>query len=170
MKESLLQKRAIVFKLLILVSAMTLSYLAGALTPRAWTQGARDDLPLPYIQVDYMKVKPGNLQSYLAIEQLWRPVHEELIRTGKKKAWALYGRAFAGANDEYNYLTLNIFDAFEQMENQYPPDIFKKVHTDKDPEEIDQKTAKARTQVRSDVWILIDEVGLAGPVPDMTRK
>jgi hypothetical protein len=170
MKRPIIRTRVTVFKLLAIAAAMAFSYVAGALTPHAWTQSAKTDLPFPYIQVDYMKVEPGKLQAYLSIEQRWRPVHEELIRTGKKKAWALYGRAFAGANDEYNYLTLNIFDAFEQMENQYPPDIFEKVHTDQNPADIDRQTAEARTQVRSDVWILIDEVGLSPESGDMTRK
>jgi hypothetical protein len=146
--------RAVVFLIVI-----ALSFLAGTLSPVAWTQ-SKATVPLQYIQVDYMKVPEGNLQKYLEIEQLWRPVHEELIRTGNKKAWALYGLPFAGANDEYNYLTLNIFEEFEQMENQYPPEIFERVHPGRNYEEINERTLDARTQVRSDVWILVDQTGL----------
>ena len=147
------------FKTVVFTMAIALAYIAGTLTPVALTQN-QATVPLQYIEVDYMKVPEGGLQEYLEIEQLWRPVHEELIKTGKKKAWGLYGLPFAGANDEYNYVTLNIFEQFEQMENQYPPDIFSRVHPGMNYEQIDAKTLKARTQVRSDIWILVDQVGL----------
>jgi len=159
MRVSTLFNKVALFKASAFLIVIALAYLAGTLTPLAITQ-SQATVPLQYIQVDYMKVPEGNLQKYLEIEKLWRPVHNELITLGKKKAWALYGLPFAGANDEYNYLTLNIFEEFEQMENQYPPEIFSQVHPDKNQEEIDQKTREARTQVRSDVWILVDQIGL----------
>jgi hypothetical protein len=145
-----------ILKLVALAAVMAVSYLAGNLTSPAWTQGTISQ----YVQVDYMKVEPGKLQSYLELEQLWKPVHEELVKAGKKKSWALYGVAFAGAKDEYNYLTVNVFDRFEDIEDQYPPEFFKRAHPDKDPEAINQKTVETRTMVYSDVWILIDEVGM----------
>ncbi len=140
-----------------LILVIATAYLAGTLASPAFTQA-----PTPqYIEVGYMKVDAGKEQEYLELEQLWKSVHQELVKAGKKKSWSLYGVGFSGTQSEYNYVTVSVFDKWQDLENQYPNEFFTKAHPNMTLDEISVKTVNARQLVRNEVWTLIDHAGIS---------
>jgi hypothetical protein len=97
------------------------SFLAGTLvsTGRAQTSPRK---PPKYIQVDYMKVQPGNEGDYMKVEQEgWKPIHQERIKQGKLHSWYFFGVDFpSGTETKYNYVTVNTFDQWGQVETRTP--------------------------------------------------
>ena len=139
---------------------IVLSFLAGTLvtTGRA-QQSARK--PPKYIEVDYMKVQPGHEEEYVKLEQeQWKPMHQERIKQGKIRSWYLFGVNFpSGSETKYNFVTINTFDQFGQLENPYADfeQLAGKVHPGTNLEDLGARTGKARDMVRSEVWELIDQ-------------
>src|SRR5206468_5092366 len=80
------------------------SFLAGTMVPAAGTQSSATPTPsnaVKYVEVDYMKVDPAKTTEYLKIEQdLWKPLHQELVKKGQVKSWTLYGVQFPSGTDE----------------------------------------------------------------------
>ena len=136
--------------------SMVAAFLTGTLVPSVQSQSET----ARYLRVGYMKVKPGNQQEYLRLEQdVWKPIHEHLVKNGKKKSWFLYGvRSPGGTNQEYNFVTLNVFDTWQDLETPGYPTAVREVHPDKKPEDIGDRTRAARDQVRTEIWALMERV------------
>jgi len=114
--------------------------------------------PAEYIQVNFMNVEQGKHSEYESIEKdVWMPIHEESIRSGKTVGWGLFSALFPrGAGREYQYLTLNTFSDYSyifELDFSIP---FKAIHPDKDYHEMTRKTREVRTIVRTELWDLID--------------
>jgi hypothetical protein len=141
-----------------LALVIALSFLVGTLVPRVSSQTNANK----YLEVDYMKVESGNDEEYLKVEQdLWKPIHKERLKNGAIKSWALYGLRFPSGEDEkYNYMTVNVFDKFDRLEDPYGnfPELMKKAHSGKDMGDLINRTGKSRRLVRSEVWVQIDRV------------
>jgi hypothetical protein len=141
-----------------LAMVITMSFLAGTLvrTVSSQAQGTK------YIQVDYMKVEPGNDEEYQKVElDLWKPIHKERLKSGAIKSWALYGLRFPSGEDEkYNYMTVNVFDKFDKLESPFEnlSNLMKKAHPGKQMDDFGSRTTKSRRLVRSEVWVQIDRV------------
>jgi len=92
-----------------------------------------------YLLVDYMKVNPGKEGNYYRLEHdIWNPIHQEFVKSGKKRFWSFYGVRFpSGADEKYDYVTVNGFDNFAQVEAPYTslPEVLKKVHPNTKMEE-----------------------------------
>ena len=136
------------------------SFLAGTLvTAGRAQQSARK--PPKYIEVDYMKAAPGHENEYVKLEQeQWKPMHQERIKQGKLHAWYFFGVDFpSGSENKYNFITINAFDQWGQMENPYADlaQLFQKAHPGASLQDLGAQTGKARDIVRSEVWELIDE-------------
>jgi len=116
--------------------------------------------PAQYIQVNFMKVEPGMESEYEELEKdIWLPIHNESILLRKTVGWGLWSALFPrGAGRPYQYITLNTFSDYSyvfELDFSIP---FRAIHPDKDYSEISEKTRKARTIVRSELWDLIDYV------------
>lgn len=133
------------------------SFFAGTLVPAVST----DTKSAKYIEVDYMKTNPGKDADYLKIEQeMWKPLHQERIKQGLVRSWSLYRVQFpSGAAEKYDYVTVNAFDQFGQLENPYAnfDKVLTKVHPGVKVDDLGDRTEKARSLVRSEVWVLIDK-------------
>jgi hypothetical protein len=132
------------------------SFFVGTLVPAAST----DTKAAKYFEVAYMKASPGKDADYLKIEQeMWKPLHQELIKQGMVRSWSLYGLQFpSGTAEKYDYVTVNAFDQFGQLENPYAnfDKALTKVHPGVKVDDFIDRTEKARNLVRSEVWVLID--------------
>ena len=142
-----------IFKTFGLLLVIVASYLAGTLTSPALTQSR----PPQYLVVDYMKVEPGKEQEYLDLEKLWKTVHQELIKAGKRKSWSLYGVGFTGTGNEYNYVTFNVYDKYGDLENPYPAEFLAKAYPNMGLSEVISRVTTVRKLVRSELWTLIDQ-------------
>ena len=104
----------------------------------------------PLIVVDLMKVEPENASSYVEIEQnIWKPIHQERIKKGLIVGWVMYEVMYAGSDDPYNYVTVNVYANPPNLENPYQGMVFKDIHPDKDLNAEMEKTAKLRKVTRS---------------------
>ena len=114
-----------------------------------------------YVEVDYMKAEPGKDSDYVHMEQdVWKQLHQERIKNGQIKSWALYGLRFpAGAEERYDYVTINTYDRFAQLESPFAGvgPMLTKLRPNMKLEDLVRQTQNARKVVRVDVFELIDE-------------
>ena len=116
-----------------------------------------------YLTVDCMK---STSPDYVDVEQnIWKPMHQELVHQGRKNTWALYGVRF-GSRDECDYYTVSTFVGSDAMQSDLAdlPALFAKVHPEGDFDEAMAKTQASRTVVRTELWM-----GLAGIRPENFR-
>jgi len=122
-----------------------------------------------YSVVDYMKVKPENINSYLELEQkIWKPMHEERIRLGIIAGWYLYAIQFTGTNNEYNYVTIVVYDNINNLENPWSASIPGAVHPNKEVVDILKESNVVRSRVRIEMYELIasaPEIPMEKPSP-----
>jgi len=137
------------------------SFIAGTLVPAGRAQQGTQKPP-KYIEVDYMKATPGHEDEYLKLErEQWKPIHQERIKEGKIHSWYLFGVRFpSGSESKYDFVTVNTFDQFGQMENSYADieQVMSKVHSGINVNDFASRTNKSRDLVRSEVWELIDQL------------
>lgn len=101
------------------------------------------------IEVDYMKVKPGQEGTYVTLEQnVWKPIHQERIRKGIIVGWILYQVMYAGADDPYNFVTINVYTNPSNLENPYAGIDFEKIHPGKNITKETENTYNSRTLTR----------------------
>lgn len=113
-----------------------------------------------YIEVDFMKVKPGNEGAYVAAEEnIWVPIHKEFIKAGTRAGWSLWGNAFpSGAGMDYQYTTVNYFADFSKIGMADYTAAFEKAHKGKSMDELGKQTTDLRDLVRSELWQTLDVV------------
>jgi hypothetical protein len=61
----------------------------------------------------FMKVTPGQNSEYLEVEQEWKKFHQRAVEEGVYMGWQLWRKLHAGANDPYDYITLQWYDSYE---------------------------------------------------------
>jgi hypothetical protein len=145
--------------------SIVLAFVAGTLVPipRSSTILAQSTQAqsAKYVEVDYMKTQPGKEADYVRMErETWKAIHQERIKNGQLRSWALYSVRFpAGDDEKYDYITVNAFDRFAQLENPYSDfeRMLTKVHPNRKMSDLEQEIGSARRLVRSDIWQLIDE-------------
>jgi L-rhamnose mutarotase len=117
-------------------------------------------VPYKYLQVNFMKVKQGEENAYINVENsVWKPVHEELAKTGSKSGWSVWSIIYPGGyGTEYQYLTVDDFSEFTQIKMAGYESAFGKVHAGKNPAELMDQTNKSRILVRSELWESLDSV------------
>jgi hypothetical protein len=102
-----------------------------------------------FIEVDFMKVKPGEEGNYVELEQsVWKPLHQDRINKGVIVGWILYQLMYTGAADAYNFATVNVYANPDHLEDPYKGVNFEKVHPGKDLKKEFEKTLNARVLVK----------------------
>ncbi len=115
-------------------------------------------VPFNYIQVDFMKVKPGNDNMYIDVEtKVWRPVHQQFINDGARVGWSLWQTVFpTGSGLEYQYATTNFISDFSKIGAADYNGAFSKVHSGKNIDKLMEETNNSRELVRSELWRVVD--------------
>lgn len=139
-----------------LLSVSGVSFLAGSLTTSAQSQSQTPPL---IVDVSFMKVELGKSEEYLALERdLWKPVHQERVRSGHMKSWTLYQVDYPyGSEAPFNYVTLNTFNSVQDLDRDVLP-LFGKVHPKIKISDVFSRTMGARRLVRGELWRRIDHV------------
>lgn len=116
--------------------------------------------PFNYLQIDFMKVKPGNDNMYIDVEtNVWRPVHQQFIKDGSRVGWTLWQTVFpSGSGLEFQYVTTNFLSDFSQVGAADYNGAFSKVHSGKNIDQLMEDTNNSRELVRSELWRVIDSV------------
>jgi len=106
-----------------------------------------------FVVVDFMKVQSQSHSRYLEVEQeIWKPMQQERIVRGTIVGWFLYAVEFSGSGDEYNYVTITLYDNPEELENPWMADIPGKVLPGMKPEEIMKRTYESREHIKSELY------------------
>ncbi len=137
---------------------IVVSFLAGTLVPTASTQTEKQKAK--WLAVGYMKVEPGKEDEYIKFEQsLWKPLHQELIKSGKMRSWEVYAVQFpSGTEEKYDFVTFDGYDRLSDLDvplSDFQP-AFAKVHPGMKWEEFLDRTFKARKGVHTELWTLVD--------------
>ena len=122
-----------------------------------YTEGGPGDFK--YLQMDFMKVAPGKEGEYLDVENnVWKPVHNELIKAGKRVGWSLWGRIFpSGAELEYQFVTVNYFTDWSKIGTDNYNEAFAKAHPGKDVNDLSNRTNASRILAKSELWEVVDK-------------
>ena len=109
-----------------------------------------------YRIVDFMRSKPGG--NYVTVEQeLWKPVHQERVRSGAATGWSLYSLVLPGGTSyPYDYATVNALSSLSGLGELYPADLFQRVHPNTSMTDIGNRTSASRDLTRRELWILVD--------------
>jgi hypothetical protein len=145
---------------IVLVAVGVVCFLAGSMIPSGLSAppAPPESQILKYRIVNCMKVKPGKYQQAMQNEGEWKRIEEAYNAAGKKRGWAVLGNQFGGSSDRCDYVTVDAFANWSDLENPYPDleNMFKKVFPDKDFNEFLQHTDDSHEIAHRDVLVLLD--------------
>ena len=113
--------------------------------------------PARYLVVNFMQSKAGG--NYEAVEKdLWKPVHQELVKSGARVSWGFYGLMLPGGTRyPYDYATVDGLRSLTGLtDDAYTEDVFKRVHPNVSLTDISNRTLAGRDLARRELWILVD--------------
>src|SRR5438067_70422 len=91
-------------KHLSIVGSCAVSFLLGTLVPLTRTHAQTDASNATFYNIAFMKSRPG--QNPVSMErELWKPIHEDLLQSGKIKSWTVMQPMFSGPHD-FDYITM----------------------------------------------------------------
>ena len=102
------------------------------------------------IVVQSMKVKPGQWDTYLEVEEAWSKLHQISVDSGYILSWDLNEKMFHGTEDEYDFITINVYPDWASIEKGVPDGYY-----DQLGEDINTKTGESRSIVRTEVYSLV---------------
>ena len=115
--------------------------------------------PAPFLNVESMRVPAGGEAAYLAVEQLWRKIHEARIKEGTLSHWGLLSRVLPGGSDyPYGYVTVNGYSRFKDVIGLDLAAAVAKAGLGMSVDDLIEKTGKARELARAELWLLVDHV------------
>lgn len=110
----------------------------------------------PIVVFSYMKSKTGD---YAKMEkEIWKPYMNQEIKNGRMLYWAVYSVNFpSGKNTEYDFVTINVYENIEQLENSWVgfEKRMKKIHPDLNLEKLDKRTEDSRDLVWNEAFRLL---------------
>ena len=68
-----------------------------------------------YLVFEFMKVKEGKTAAYMETEDFWAGIHKQRALAGETLGWDLWALEPSGADQGYQYLTVNLFGSMEAM-------------------------------------------------------
>lgn len=117
-----------------------------------------------YIVLNYMHAPVGGEPEYVSSErEIWKPLHEARIAAGYMSGWGLYGLVLPGGDaTHYNWGTVDYYDELGDIVESWPPEIMEAAHpgaTEEALQEMMDRTNRARTLHKSELWELVDSTG-----------
>ncbi len=120
--------------------------------------GTENNNPVEFIVIYQLKVGAANQEDYIRMKkEIFKPIYEEAVKRGEMGTWSIWSR-WPFDDDDYQFVAVNGFGEFSQMQNVNFAEIIKKVHPDLDTEELKQKITKARKVTAVQIWKLLDQV------------
>lgn len=115
--------------------------------------------PTSILLVNFMTVEPGGNSDYVDLErEIYKDVHEESVKQGGRSGWSVWGK-IGGDLTSRQFVTVDSYSSWDQIDQESNfGDLFKKVHPDKNMEEVSDKTIKSRILEKREIWRLIDSV------------
>lgn len=100
------------------------------------------------IVVQFMKVQPGQLSTYLEVEEAWAKIHQKSVDNGYISAWTLNEKLFHGTDDEYDYATVNVYPDWATYEKGVPDGYYEEF-----TDSIYNQTGASRKLIRQEVYV-----------------
>ena len=101
----------------------------------------------------------GGDDAYLAVEKLWRKIHEVRIKEGTMSNWGLLTRVFPGGSDHpYGYATINGYSRFKDIVGLDLAGLTTRATLGMSVDELGDKTVKSRDLARGELWLLVGYV------------
>lgn len=120
------------------------------------TFGQEADEAQTYHVHDYLQVAPGNHADYLAVEKVWKKIHQANIKAGNYLYWELTEIVMpVGSSTEYNYVTRIAVRGEENLAALMTGEFFSGNLTENltDAEKaLFQRTGELRTYVKKEVY------------------
>ena len=109
-----------------------------------------------YMVMNYMRVKPGMENQYLALENdIARPLHEERVKEGKMHNWRTYSiMKPTGVEYDYNFATADYYDSIANIEFGFTNEIMNSVMPGTNFTETMNAINDTRDIVVSELWVL----------------
>jgi hypothetical protein len=110
-----------------------------------------DQPPTVYAVVNYIKSAEGKKDDYKELMKVWKKVHQARVKDGVATGWYFHEVTNGPDNaQEYDFVTVDLYDSFAKVENPYPSKCFAGLSSD----EADQlrNTGFVRTVIRSELW------------------
>ncbi len=108
--------------------------------------------------VNELIVKQSESKEYLRLkEEIYKPLHEEAILNNKRATWSLWAK-WPGDTGDFQYISADGYISMDQIEEVNYLEYFKKIHPDKDIDQISDKTKELSTLVNSELWKVIYRV------------
>ena len=130
---------------------MVLSFALGSLSVSAQS-------PTVFARCIYMKVDPANEEAFLkTYKENFKPANKIRQQNGKITNWGLYRIHFTGSGDEYNFVTIHYYDAWEKTEgNDNWIELMKAANPKGDAAAILSKAGSLRSIVRQSLYLRTD--------------
>lgn len=127
--------------------------------------------PVVHALVTTQKVQPANTEEYEKVmKEYWKPLHQLRKQNGKIINWSLFKVHFAGAAEEYNYVSVTYYESFIKTEpNDNFPELMKAANPKADAAAILAKTRDLRTIQRQAVYNRIDVTTPKSGAPVATK-
>ncbi|MEQ8523882.1 hypothetical protein [Gracilimonas sp.] len=116
-----------------------------------------DSKPGGYAVINFMRVKPGMENQYLALENdIARPLHEERIQQEKMHNWRTYSLMKpGGVGYDYNFITADFYDKVSNIEYGFTNEIMQSVMPGANFTETMNAIIDTREIVNSELWKLL---------------
>ena len=113
-----------------------------------------------YLLINYMNVKQGDENNYLEVENsIWKPVHQDLVNSKAKSGWDIWSMTLPGGSGaDYQFMAVDGYNDFSQISNVNYSEVFRKIHQNKNQDELMERTHKSRTWLKSELWESLDSV------------
>lgn len=145
---------------IVLVMVGVVCFLGGTMIPsgRSAPPAPAESQLLKYRLINCMKVKAGKYQQAMQNESEWKRITQAYITAGKRRSWAVFQYQFSGSDDRCDYVTVDSFENWSDLENPYPDfqNVFKKVYPEKDFNEFIQRTNDSHEIAHRDLMVLTD--------------
>ena len=124
----------------------------------AYPENSMAPSPYKYIEVNYMKTKPGS--GYLGIARnIWQPVHQEFVNAGSRAGWSLWNSVYpSGAEADFQFVAVNYYSDFSKLGTANFAEAFKKAHPNLQSQTEMGKGRESRDLVRRELWEVVDAV------------
>ena len=110
-----------------------------------------------FIVVNRMNVVNVTGPEYVQMErEIYKPLHDESVRMGLRSGWSVWNK-WPGDYRDFNFVTVDSYKSLSQMVSNNQP-LFKSVHPDKDPLQVEKDTDRIRDWVSAEIWQYVDGV------------
>jgi hypothetical protein len=116
-----------------------------------------------YVFINHMKVP--NVSAYMELERaIWKPMAESWVKDGMLHGWSISRPMLPSGNGvKYQAVTVDVMPSWDGAFKPLPLEAtFKKVHPDKNMDEVLDKLGKARSLDLRELMVVDDKIVPAG--------